>query len=272
MVKFSVLMSLYIKESSSNLRECFDSLLAQSVPASEWVIVEDGPLSVDLYRILDEYTNKYPGLIKRVVLLHNKGLGVALKEGITHCSNELIARMDTDDIARQDRFEKQIAAFQQNPNLDVCGSYVSEFEGSVNNVVSVRKVPLTDSEIKIYQKRRDGFNHPSVMYKRSSVLKAGSYEHCPLMEDSMLWVKMILAGAQFTNLNESLVYMRVDQGMIKRRGGFSYFAKYNKARWAIYKTGFITLYDFMYTACVQSVVAIIPNACRKLIFRRFLRS
>ncbi|MBR3841198.1 MAG: glycosyltransferase, partial [Erysipelotrichales bacterium] len=111
--KFSVLMSLYIKEKPSNLIECFESLLNQTCLADEWVIVEDGPLTKELYHILDLYDNKFPGLIKRVRLEINRGLGLALREGIIHCQNEIIARMDTDDIARVDRFEKQLAMFEK---------------------------------------------------------------------------------------------------------------------------------------------------------------
>ena len=92
--KFSVLMSLYIKEKVEYVRECFESLINQTVNASEWVIVEDGPLNQDMYNLLDEYQTKYPSLIVRIRLETNQGLGLALREGILHCSNELIARMD----------------------------------------------------------------------------------------------------------------------------------------------------------------------------------
>ena len=66
--KFSVLMSLYIKEKTEYARECFESLLRQTVPAAEWVIVEDGPLTKEMYQLLDEYDERCPGLIVRVPL------------------------------------------------------------------------------------------------------------------------------------------------------------------------------------------------------------
>ena len=171
MQKFSVLMSLYFKEKPEYARACFESLLAQTVKASEWVIVEDGPLTDELYALLDEYEAKCPGLIHRVPLKENVGLGKALREGILHCQNELIARMDTDDIAVSDRFEKQLALFEKNPDLDICGSHIKEFIDSTDNVVSERKVPTTHEEIAEYQKRRDSFNHMTVMYKKEAVLK-----------------------------------------------------------------------------------------------------
>ena len=116
--KFSVLLSLYFKEKPQNVRECFESLISQTATADEWVIVEDGPLTEELYAVLDEYENKYPNLIKRVPLKENQGLGRALNEGIKHCKNELVARMDTDDIAVPTRFEKQLKMFKSNPKLE----------------------------------------------------------------------------------------------------------------------------------------------------------
>src|SRR5699024_7205017 len=108
---------------------CFESLLKQTVQADEWVVVEDGPLTDELYSVLDEYEKKYENLIKRVPLSENIGLGLALKEGVVNCSNEIIARMDTDDICVPERFEKQLREFQQDKDLDICGSYIIEFEG-----------------------------------------------------------------------------------------------------------------------------------------------
>ena len=101
-------MSLYIKEKPEYAQACFESLLKQTVQADEWVIVEDGPLTDELYALLDKYQKNYPGLIKRVPLEKNQGLGLALRAGVPKCRNELIARMDTDDIAREDRFEKRL--------------------------------------------------------------------------------------------------------------------------------------------------------------------
>ena len=170
----SVLMSVYYKEKPEYMRQCFDSLLRQTLLANEWVIVEDGKLTDELYAVLEEYEKKNPGLIKRVPLEQNVGLGLALRAGVPECSNELIARMDTDDIARKDRFEKQYALFQEDPELDICGSCIKEFEGSIDHIVAVRSVPLEDAEIKNYQKKRDSFNHMTVMYRKSAVLKAGN--------------------------------------------------------------------------------------------------
>ncbi len=271
MQKFSVLMSLYVKEKPECARECFESLLAQTVPADEWVIVEDGPLTEELYALLKEYEEKYPNLIKRVPLETNQGLGLALREGVTQCTYGLIARMDTDDIARVDRFEKQLALFEENPALDICGSHIQEFYDTPEEPVAERKVPLTDAEIKKYQKKRDGFNHVTVMFKQETVLRAGNYQHALLMEDSLLWVNMILAGAVCANVDDYLVFVRTGRDMYKRRGGFAYYKKYKAGRKLIYKTGYISWWDYRYTLWVQFCVALLPNKLREWVFKKLLR-
>lgn len=269
--KFSVLMSLYFKEKTEYARECFESLLNQTVPATEWIIVEDGPLTKELYDLLDEYQNKYPNLINRVPLEKNVGLGLALREGILHCNYELIARMDTDDIARKDRFELQLNEFKKNPNLDICGSHIIEFEGNIKNIVSKRNVPIDNKQIQKYQKRRDAFNHMTVIYKKNAVLKAGNYQSCLLMEDTLLWVNMIQSGAICSNIDDYLVYARVGKDMYDRRGGWTYFKKYRIGRKRVFKTGYISNFDYLTTIVVQFVVAIVPNGLRKILYINTLR-
>jgi len=268
--KFSVLMSLYIKEKPEYLKACIDSLLAQTVMPDEIVIVKDGPLTDELETVLNEYVSANPTLYTIVPLEKNVGLGLALAEGMLHCKNELVARMDTDDICRADRFELQLAEFEKNPDLDVCGSHIVEFETDINTIVAKRTVPLTDEEIKKYQKRRDGVNHVVVMFKKSKVIEAGNYQSCMLMEDTYLWVRMILAGATFMNIDDSLVYVRVGKDMFERRGGYAYYKKYKTGRKMVRKTGYISWFDYHYTLWVQLFVAIMPNKLRGFIFKKLL--
>lgn len=265
--KFSVLMSLYYKEKPEYLKECLDSLIKQTVKADEWIIVKDGPLTEELEYVLKEYETKYPGLIKYVVFEKNQGLGLALKAGVLACSNEIIARMDTDDICVKDRFERQLEEFLKNPNLDICGSHIKEFDSNVNNILSERKVSLTNEEIKKYQRRRSSFNHMTVMFKKSAVIKAGNYEHAPLMEDDMLWTRMILSGCRGKNIDDYLVYARTGIAMIERRGGWSYFKKYKKSRQKVYRLGLASYWDYFYTLIVQFIVSLMPKKFRLFFLR-----
>lgn len=269
--KFSVLMSLYIKEKAEYFDECMQSVLRQSILPSEIIIVFDGPITDELRTLVKRYKYNYTGLIKTVENKENKDLGLALADGVPACTYELIARMDTDDIAREDRFEKQLHMFMMDPELDICGSHIIEFEGSIDNVLSKRKVPLTHKEIAEYQKQRSAFNHMTVMYKKSTVLRAGNYEHCPLMEDDMMWIRMLIAGAKCANIDDYLVYARTGYAMIERRGGWSYFKKYRNGRKKILETGYINEFVYLYTVGVQMIVALMPKKLRLLVFTKLLR-
>ena len=194
--KFSVLFSVYFKENPEFFDRALESVYNQSVRADEWVIVKDGPIPQELQDVIDKYKQFEDVTIKEVQLEQNKGLGVALSYGVPECSYELIARMDTDDISVPNRFELQLAEFEKDPELDLCGGQIIEFETEENTPIAERKVPLTQDEIVEFQRTRSAFNHVTVMFKKSKVLEAGNYKDCPLMEDDMLWVDMILAGAK----------------------------------------------------------------------------
>lgn len=161
--------------------------------------------------------------------------------------------------------------FIKNPELDICGSHIIEFEGDIHNKLSVRTVPLTHDEIAHYQKQRSAFNHMTVMYKKETVLKAGNYEHCPLMEDDMMWIRMLIAGAECANIDDFLVYARTGYAMIERRGGWAYYKKYKSGRKMILDTGYISKWDYYKTVGVQLIVALVPRKIRLCIFTKLLR-
>jgi len=220
-MNFSVLLSVYIKEKPDYLRKSLDSLLAQTVSPAQIVMVEDGSLTDELYAVLDEYEKKFPDF-KRVVNPQNLGLGKALEKGLLACDYDLVARMDTDDIAYPERFEKELKEFAADPELCLCGSHMEEFDGTPENVVSVKRVPLTMEEILRYAKKRNPFNHPSVMFKKSAVIEAGNYQHALGFEDYYLWVRMLQKGMKGKNIDECLMHFRAGADMFKRRGGVKY--------------------------------------------------
>ena len=268
--KFSVLMSLYLKEKPEYLNEALKSVINQTVKPNEIVIVYDGPITTELKSVVEQYVSNNPGLIKIIDNPENKGLGLALADGVPQCTYELIARMDTDDICRKDRFEKQLEEFVKDPRLDICGSHILEFEEKEENIVARRRVPLVDKDIKEYQKRRDGFNHVSVMFKKKSVLAAGNYQSCLLMEDTLLWANMFMNGAKGKNIDDYLVYVRIGKDMYERRGGFDYYKKYKAGRRKVYETGYISWVDYKMTLIVQFIVAVIANMVIGFIFKNLL--
>lgn len=268
MSNFSVLLSVYHREQVSFMRLSLDSVFNQTVKPTEVVLVEDGPLTPELYDVIDEYTKKYVEL-KVVKLAKNVGLGNALNEGLKHCSYELVARMDTDDICKPYRFERQLQLFAKHPEIDVCSSWIDEFIDETTNVVSQRKLPEWNDDIIRYAKGRCPVNHPAVMYRRSKVLEVGGYQGFP--EDMFLWVKLIMKGAVFYNIQESLLYFRTSEDVYRRRGGWKYAQDDVKTQWAFYKMGFLSLMDMNKNIAIRVSVRLMPNEMRSLIYKKLLR-
>ncbi len=268
MISFSVLMSLYAKERPEFLRQSLYSVFNQTLLPTEIVLVEDGPLTKELYDVLDEFKESHSEL-KIISLSVNGGLGKALNKGLKHCSYELVARMDTDDIAKPDRFEKQINFMERNPDISVCSSNIDEFIDSTDNIISTKKIPEKHREILRYAKKRCPINHPAVFYKKKDVINCGGYG--PFPEDYYLWAKMLKEGYQFYNIQEPLLWFRTSNDVYKRRGGFKYFRSMAKLQTYMYKIHFITLPQYLYNLSIRSIVSLIPNSLRKQIYNHLLR-
>lgn len=270
MEPYSVLMSVYAKEQAKYLRASILSMLNQSVRTDDFVLMCDGPLTEELDAVIAEMKQEYPELFRVIRLDENKGLGIALQKGVTYCKNELIARMDSDDISVPKRCEKQLAIFESQ-DVDIVGGNIEEFVENISNPTSARKVPCTDAEIKAFAKRRNPFNHPTIMFRKSAVKEAGNYEDCKGFEDYYLWARMLKCGMRGYNIQETLVYMRTSAGMYKRRGSFSYAILGMKARWKIHKIGFSGFSDFLISAGGQVLMSIVPLRMRQYFYGKFLR-
>lgn len=270
-MKFSVLMSVYIQEQAVCLDMALESILVkQTVKPTELVLVADGLLTDELYAII----YKYKGLFENLHLIQlpkNVGLGKALNEGLRYCSYEWVARMDSDDISTPNRFEKQIDCVDKNPDIQVVGSWISEFVETPNDIVSVKKVPETQHEIYIYAQGRNPMNHPVVFFKKSEVLRVGGYEHCPMFEDYWLWVRLLKNRVQFYNIQESLLLFRANNLMYERRGGWDYvryeYRFFNKAR----HIQFITTFIFFKNLMIRLGFRLVPNKIRALLYKKILR-
>lgn len=265
----SVLLSIYNKENPFHLTQALESIMSQTFKADEIVIVEDGPLTEKLYAILEKYESAHK-CIKRISLKNNMGLGKALNNGLMNCSYELIARMDTDDIALPDRFEKQVYFMENHPEIDACSAWIDEFIDSPNNIISRRTLPETPEELYKFGKSRNPLNHPAVMFRKSAVIKAGGYQHFPLFEDYYLWVRMIMNGSKLYNLQEPLLYFRSSTEMYKRRGGLKYALTEIKFQILLHKIGYISFYQMLKNCCTRFIARIIPNQLRGFLYKRIL--
>ena len=206
--EYSVLMSVYHKERPEYLKQAIESIQVQSLSTNDFVLVCDGPLNDELDAVIQTKQLEMGENLNVVRLAKNGGLGNALNEGIKHCKNELVARMDSDDIAYPDRCEKQIAVFNTHSEVSICSGIVEEFTTDPNTVDTKRVPPETNAEIVEFAKKRNPFNHPCVMYKKSAVEAVGSYQDFYLLEDYYLWLRMLMSGYQGYNIQEPLLHMR----------------------------------------------------------------
>lgn len=269
-MKFSVLLSVYSKEQATYLHQSLESIFQQTLLPTEVILIEDGPLTKELNDVIGEYVKKYPEL-KIISLSENQGLGRALNEGLKYCSYDLVARMDTDDIAKPNRFERQIQIFQERPELDVVGAWIDEFEENVSNVISTRKLPEIHKDICSFAKERNPINHPVVMFRKKIVLAAGGYQHLPLFEDYYLWIRMLQNGAKFYNVQESLLYFRFSPAMFERRGGMKYIIYECRFQYIIKNLKFISFFQFLKNILARSVMRVLPNSLRTVLYKRILR-
>lgn len=270
MSQFSVLLSVYYKETANNLSQCLESLAAQTVSATEIIIVKDGVLTAELEECLASWQNKLP--LKIVGYEENKGLAYALNYGLQYCSYELIARMDSDDICVKDRFERQINYFQNNQEIALLSGYISEFNHLPNDIVSIRKVPIGYSNIIRYLKKRNAFNHMAVMFKKSALLTVGCYQYIDGFEDYDLWIRLVQAGYKVNNLSEILVYARIGNNMIVRRNGIGY-AKQEILFFRMQKQkNFISEVDFFLLMLFRIPVRLIPSKILAYIYHYLRKS
>lgn len=170
---FTVLMAVYKNDNSLHFRKALQSVVNQSLPPDEIVLVVDSPLGKELYSVIDDFKKNGFVKVKVVKLENNCGLGSALAAGLENCSYEIVARMDSDDISRFDRFEKQVDFLKNNPDVDVVGSFIAEFAEDEKELLFARKPPLRHAELVKYARRRSPLNHVSVVFRKSSVLKIG---------------------------------------------------------------------------------------------------
>ncbi len=267
---YSVLLSVYKSEKPEWLSIALDSMFAQTIKPAEVVLVEDGPLTKELYTVIERYKQDYASIFKSVPLEKNQGLGLALRQGVLACSCEYIARMDTDDYSVPTRIEEEFNAMFEK-KVDMVGCVIDEFIGSPDNVVSHRMLPETSEQIYSFAKKRTPIAHPSVLFKRNMVLASGNYEDCYLAEDFAIFVNLLRIGAKGYNIQKPLVYMRVSEDFYKRRGGWKYLKAMLTFNKKLLKIGWVGYKDFLIRSIMNCCVCLMPNALRNFVYKKLLR-
>lgn len=273
MPPFSVLMSVYRNDKPEFVARALDSITTlQTLKPDEVVLVVDGPVPESLASIIKHRDSISNGLYNVVWLPENKGLGNALRIGMETASNEIVARMDSDDVAVPDRFEKQIGYMQDHPECDIVGGQITEFIDKEQNIVGKREVPCGNDEILTWLRGRCPLNHVSVMMLRSRVLAVGNYMDWHYNEDYYLWIRMALAGCHFANLSDALVNVRVGADMYRRRGGWRYFKSEEGLQRYMLRHKLIGLPRYLYNTMGRFAIQVaMPNSVRGWVFRKLFR-
>lgn len=268
-MEFSVLMTVYEKEKPYNLRKSLLTSYQQTIKPKEIILVCDGELTQELYDEIEQIKIKIP-ILKVYQLATNVGSGPASFFGVEKCNTDLIARMDSDDYSVETRFEKQIRAFEGNPNLIMVGTNILEKNPEFT---ALKTVPEGTEEIREYSKFRNPFNNPSSMMKKEYILKVGNYRNFRYLEDYDLTMRLIHDNPtkDFFNIQEPLVVMQTNNSSYLRRGGLLYVKTEFFLQVDFFKRGYISKFELCRNIFLRNIIRVMPNSMRKLIYKKKMR-
>ena len=265
--QYSVLMSVYAKERPEYLKQSVESVMRQTVLPNDFVLMCDGPLTKELDGTIELLKQKY-NILNVVRLEVNGGLGNALSIGINHTKNEIIMRMDSDDICLPNRAELELPLMDK---YDLVGGFISEFEDDPNNIIGIREVPEKLDEIKKFAKKRNPFNHPTVMFKKQAIFDSGNYQPLAYLEDYYLWVRFLLSGKTAYNVQSVLVNMRSGATMRARRSKKEAKKSIKVLRKYMYKNKMIGWGSYIFGTWLQLFVLSLPLKIKSRIYSKVLR-
>ena len=267
---FSVLISIYSATKASELDKCLKSLIGQKLLPDQVVIVRDGPVHTDVERCIEKHACNLP--FQHLQFSVNRGLGWSLHDGLAVCENEFVARVDSDDLSVPYRFDLQYNYLKDNSAISVVGGWMTEhYPLGTSSSSVVRKTPTDAQSIFKYARRRNPVNHPTAMFRKSHVLKCGSYQPCLLFEDYFLWARMLMAGLQIANLPKVLVETQVDLEYFARRGGITYWRHELELLNKLRSIGFLSRIDAGVFIVSRLPMRLSPTTLRKYFYRRLLR-
>lgn len=271
MTLFTVLFPIYFKDKYNHVEEALKSIINQTLVPDEILILVDGKIEKSVHELIEHYKVLHDELIKIIYFEKNRGLGLVLRDGVNLSKNDLIARMDSDDIARKDRFEKQIEFFQSN-EVDVLGGQIVEFSNDAFNQKSEKKVPCSYSDIKKYARKRNPVNHMTVIFNKKAILNSGNYNNFNGFEDYVLWLAVLKNGFKIMNLPDVLVDVRAGEELIMRRRGLKYIKNEYSMQKYCYVMNYITLLDFLINIVVRTAIRVLPLIVVQKVYEKILRS
>lgn len=268
---FSLLGSVYAGTKAKEFEQCLQSIEDQILAPNQVVVVLDGPVDVDVQKVLHSFSSRLP--LHTVALSDNQGLGRALSAGLEHCSHNFVARFDTDDVCLKNRFENQVSFLLSNPDVSVVGSLMREtYHLGRRIIICDRSGAPSGVNLRSWARRRNPLNHPTVVFRKEAISAVGGYVDCPLFEDYFLWARLILANHKIVNLNFVGVETVVDNDFFSRRGGLKYLKCEIKFLRKLYAIEFLNLFDLIAWGILRMPARLLPVQCRKWLYLKFLRS
>lgn len=271
MLKGSILLSIYHREKPSYLELALNSIIRSSEIISEVVIVKDGLIPKELSDVLNEFKLVYEGTVKVIGYSKNKGLGFALNYGLKHCSNEIVFRVDGDDVSRTDRFSIQYSLLISNPHLSIVGGQIEEFDKSPGDIGRLRTVPISSADIKNIIKLRNPFNHMTVAFRKSHVESVGGYMEMPGYEDYFLWFRLLENQGTGMNVKNILVDARIGNNMLGRRRGINMFLREVSFQKSLFQLKFLSQFELFRNLLLRAVPRLFPRFILEFLYHKKLR-
>jgi glycosyltransferase involved in cell wall biosynthesis len=267
-VAISVILPFYKGDDAEHLAAALKSLEDQTLRAEEIVLIQDGPVGEALNQLVTDWKKRMPE-IHWLVRKENGGLSAALNSGIEVAKNEWLARMDADDICLPVRFEKQWKRIQEEKEIAIIGSWIEEFDEQMEKSIAIRRLPAEHDEILKYARWRCPFNHMTVMYRRSALMKLGMYKNYGAVgDDYELWARFLMNGYRSANLLEVLVKARAGEGFFSdRRRGMKYLKNEIKEINDLYKLGLLNAGHYAFHFLVKAIVRLSPKGAVRFFYK-----
>ena len=267
MYKIGVILPIYKGDEEGFVKQAVNSILLQSYQEFNIFIGLDGPVTDDVRSYIDSI-EEHPQ-IKIVRSSDNRGLACNANDLIREAIKEeceYYARMDADDISMPDRFEKQIHYLEDHPDIDCVGTWAIEITSDGKEFYR-KRMPLNHEECLDFFMKRDCVIHPSVMFRKSYIEKAGMYPtdtyYC---EDTMMWTQGFANGCRFANIPEYLYKFRLNEGFFSRRRGWKHAKSILLLRWRVNKLLHFPIKAYLY-AILYAFAKMMPTFLLKVLYR-----
>lgn len=262
--KFSVVLYAWQKDFPAWVKQALDSIFSNTVKPTEVVIMVDGPVSKEAQAVINEAAkNETVRVLSHPVpMLRAAALAFAIKQ----CKYDLIAIQGADSISLPNRFERQLAYFNEHPETAVLGGYAQEMD-SKNELLptAICEVPESEQEIKIFLKDRSPFIYRTVMFKKQAILDAGNYKDFPNLEDEYLWVRVIGKGYKTANLTSVIANIHSIDAYEQMVLALPHFQMKRELFSTMRQMGMISSFAYYRLVCMAFIkYLIVPNWFRKM--------